>query len=259
MKNEPKKLIIANWKMNPLTLREAQRIFDASCSAADGAKNIDLVIAPPFIYLSDLIQYCGEETFCAQDVCWEDPSKGGAYTGEVSATMLKKLGVEYCIVGHSERRQYLQETDVLIGKKLDATLKTGMTAILCVGEPLAIRKKGKAAVREYIKKQLAGSLKAIELKSYRADKLVIAYEPIWAIGTGVVPTVEDAGEVIDLIRTVLVTGYSVKQARILYGGSVNSKNIGKFLSHKGIDGALVGGASIDVKEISKLISVVANS
>lgn len=242
--------------MNPLTLREAQHIFDASCTAVEETKNIDLVIAPPFIYLSDLINYCGEEVFAAQDVCWEDPSKGGAYTGEVSATMLKKMGVEYVIIGHSERRQYLQETDALIGKKVAATIKAGMTAVLCVGEPIEIRKKKPAAVKQYIRKQLDGALKEAKLSAPQAKKLVIAYEPIWAIGTGVTPTVEEAGEVIDFIRQTLHTAYHIPHVSILYGGSVNSKSIGAFLSHEGIDGALVGGASINPKEFSKMISIV---
>ncbi len=248
-----KKLIIANWKMNPLTLREAQRIFDSSCSAADAAKNVDLVIAPPFVYLNDLINYCDEESFGAQDVCWEDPSKGGAYTGEVSATMLKKMGVEYVIVGHSERRQYLQETDAFIGKKVAVTIKAGMVAVLCVGEPIEVRKKGLSTVKQYIRKQLDGAFKEMKFTALQSKKIVIAYEPIWAIGTGMTPTAADAGEVIDFIRTVLDADYSIKQTRILYGGSVNSKNIKGFLEYQGIDGALVGGASVDPKEFSKMI------
>lgn len=252
-----KKLIIANWKMNPLTLREAQRIFDSSCSAADAADNVDLVIAPPFIYLNDLINYCNEESFGAQDVCWEDPTKGGAYTGEVSATMLKKMGVGYVIIGHSERRQYLQEADALIGKKLAATINAGMTAVLCVGEPNEVHKKGMSAVKQYIRKQLDGAFKGMKFTVLQSKKLVVAYEPIWAIGTGAPPTVEDAGEVIDFIRMILDAGYSIKQARILYGGSVNSKNIKGFLQRQGIDGALVGGASVNPKEFSKMIVITA--
>lgn len=255
-----KKLIIANWKMNPLTLREAQRIFDSSCSAADDAKSVDLVIAPPFVYLNDLINYCGEEVFAAQDVCWEDPSKGGAYTGEVSATMLKKMGVSYAIIGHSERRQYLDESDTLIGEKVAVAIKAGLTAVLCVGEPLAIRKKGSTEIKKYIKKQLKGALSAIELSSSQSNKLVIAYEPIWAISTSSAKsheeTPEDAAEMAVFIKSILATSYDIQAIRVLYGGSVNSKNVKGFLEYEDIDGALVGGASIDPKEFSKLISIV---
>lgn len=250
-----KKLIIANWKMNPLTLREAGILVDAVESAES---NADIVIAPPFVFTEYVSSVTSAETkLGAQDVCWEDPAKGGAYTGEVSATMLKKMGVEYVIVGHSERRQYSQETDALIGKKVAVTIKAGMTAVLCVGESLAIRKKGTSEIKKYIKKQLSGALSGIELSKSQAHKLVIAYEPIWAIGTGKAATLEDALGVITYIRSILTTNHHIPTTRILYGGSVDSKNIKGFLSDEDIDGALVGGASVNPKEFSKMIAIVA--
>jgi triosephosphate isomerase len=254
MKNENKKLIIANWKMNPLTLREAGALVDAVDHAGSG---VDVVVAPPFVFIEYVSSIISTGTkLGAQDVCWEDPNKGGAYTGEVSASMLKKMGVEYVIVGHSERRQYLQETDALIGKKLAMTIKAGMAAVLCVGEPTEIRKKGMAEVKKYIKKQITGALNDLPLTSLRANKLSIAYEPIWAIGTGKAATPEDALEVITYIKSILTTNYHIPTTRVLYGGSVNAKNILEFVGRNEIDGALIGGASVNPKEFNKMLKII---
>ncbi|EKD24247.1 MAG: hypothetical protein ACD_81C00070G0004 [uncultured bacterium] len=255
-----KKLIIANWKMHPLTLREAGVLVDV---VEDAQSNIDIVLAPPFVFIEHVACLTSPEIkIGAQDVYWEDPSKGGAYTGEISASMLKKLGVTYVIVGHSERRQYLQETDAMIGAKLATAIKAGLVGVLCVGEPMTIRSKGKAAVKQYIRKQLDGAFRDMRAPLLQSKKIVIAYEPIWAISTSGEKnheeTPEDAVEVISYIKSILAADYAVPTVRVLYGGSVNSKNITGFVEQEAIDGALVGGASVDKKEFKKIVAIVSN-
>jgi triosephosphate isomerase len=209
-----KKIIIGNWKMNPNSLAEAKRLFDA-------VKKTKAVICPPFVYLSKFkYKFLG-----AQDCFWE---QGGAYTGEVSPKMLRDLGVKYVIIGHSERRA-LGETEEIIEKKLRAVLKVGLIPILCVGE-----KKGENA-RKVINKQLNGNLKGV----------IIAYEPIWAIGTGNFCSAEKANKIREFIKQKI-------DNKILYGGSVNSK-IAKDYIDVGFDGLLVGGASLDAKEFIKIV------
>ncbi len=271
------KILIFNWKMNPGSLGKAKRIFNsilnssAKGGSVSGGKshilNSEIVVAPPFVYLPILSSVVGRKSLvklASQDVFW---ASSGAYTGEISPIMLKNLGVEYVIVGHSERREYLNETDEMINKKVLAALKAGLKAILCVGEPereLGIKnyELGIKKAKDYIKKQLEKDLKGIKSlvvgRRSLVSNLLIAYEPVWAISTenGKSDTPEDALEMIKFIKSLVVSRWSLV-VPVLYGGSVDSKNIAKFLKHPEIDGALVGHASLKAKEVKDIIELTA--
>ncbi|MFA5099221.1 MAG: triose-phosphate isomerase, partial [Candidatus Paceibacterota bacterium] len=180
-------------------------------------------------------------------------------TGEISPDMLKDFGAEYVIVGHSERRKYLNETDELINKKVIAGLNGGLKVILCIGENLAIRRLGIKAVKKFVKNQLQKDLKSITT-NYKSQttNLIIAYEPIWAIGTGKACNPEDALEIIKFIKQALSIKYKYKVSsiKVLYGGSVDGKNVADFIKYKDIDGVLVGGASLKPKEVLEIIKKV---
>lgn len=235
-----KKIIALNWKMNPASIKEAKEISKIVSSS-------DVIIFPPFIYLGMSLGL-KKAKLGAQDTFWENPPAGGAYTGEISSLMLKNIGVEYVIIGHSERRKWQNETDEIINKKIKLALKTGLKVILCVGESIQIRKKGLKSIKDFIKKQIQKDLQKVHSSLLKVQgSLTIAYEPIWAIGTGNFCKPEDALEIIKFIK-------NLSDSRVLYGGSVNSKNILNFLKYKEIDGVLVGGASIDKKELKSIIA-----
>lgn len=248
-----KKIIAFNWKMNPQSFSEAKKIFNAYSTSL----NANIIICPPFVYLSELKNLKTEKLknlkLGAQDVFWEN---SGAYTGEISPKMLKNLGAEYVIIGHSERRQILGEADEMINKKVLAALEIGLKVILCVGEPLAIRKKGKKAVENFIKSQLQKDLKNVARFKIQDSRLVIAYEPIWAINTDHSDTPEDACEIINFIKKTLNAKPYTLNSQILYGGSVDSQNIKNFLQYKEIDGFLIGHASLNPKEIKNIINII---
>lgn len=212
------KLLVANWKMNPQTAAEAIQL-----ARAIDKKNV--VIAAPFVYLANLKLKIKNSELCAQDVFWQEK---GAYTGEISPMMLKKLGVEYVIIGHSERR-VLGETDEIINKKIKAALSVGLKIILCVSE------------KKFIQNQIRKDLKGIKIIN-----LIIAYEPTWAIGTGKADTQENSKKVLNFIKSLFKD-----KLKVLYGGSVNSKNAAGFLNM--FDGLLVGNASLNAKEFGKII------
>ena len=264
-----KKLIVANWKMNPDSLGRAISLAKKIDAGIPKKKNIEVVIAPPFPFLERVRGQVSRVKIGAQDAFWEDT---GAYTGEVSATMLKHSGVEYVIIGHSERRTFLRETDEMVNKKVLASLRAGLKVILCVGEPLAVRKKGLVAAKNHVKRQLKKDLEGVSSllskKSLRKSAfglresaLVIAYEPIWAIstsGTGKIDTPEDAGGMIRFIKSILHPKPYNLNPRVLYGGSVDSQNARSFICYNGIDGALVGGASLKAEEFVKIIRSMSN-
>ena len=238
------KLLVANWKLNPQIEAEAVRLARAS-----DAKNI--VIAPPFPFLVAVGKALKRATLGAQDVFWK---LHGAYTGGVSPLMLRALGVRYVIVGHSERRA-LGETDTMVNKKARAALRAGLAPILCVGEPLAVRRKGLAAAKRFVAHQLRADLRGVSPSSVISHQSsVVAYEPLWAIGTGRAATPADAAEMAEFIKGLLVKSYKLKVS-VLYGGSVNVRNAGAFLAEPAIDGALVGGASLQAAEFRKMISI----
>ena len=231
------KLIIANWKLNPETLSKAKKL-----ALAEDYGNV--VIAPPFLYLEALRGTLKSASLAAQDVFWEET---GAYTGEISPSQLKDVGVEYVLVGHSERRGYFGETDSTVNKKVKAALSAGLRVILCVGEGLEIRKRGIESAKRFITDQLSIDLKGVQ-KKY-SKNMIIAYEPIWAIGTGDSDIPEETAEISAYIKNL--TGV----VKVLYGGSVNSSNAAEFLKKKDIDGALVGGASLKSKEFQEIVAI----
>jgi triosephosphate isomerase len=248
-----KKLIVANWKLNPDSLKEAEHMF-ASLAKASVPSGVEAVIAPPYPYLAAAkLAFRGSDyKLGAQDVFW---AEGGAFTGEVSVRMLKHLGVKYVIAGHSERRRFLKETDEEVAEKVKAILEGGLTAILCVGEPASVRNRGKAAAKKFVLEQLKDAFAlSPELKKH----LVIAYEPVWAISTmgpdAKEDSPQDAADIIEHIKEFLSLKTGV-MPRVLYGGSVSSKNIGYFLAENTIDGSLVGRASLDAKEFQKITDI----
>lgn len=248
-----KKLLIANWKLNPAKVKDATALF----AAAKGIKNIketEVVVCPPYPFLSLLAKDAkGSKVMLgAQNMFWEEE---GAYTGEVSIGMLQDFGVRYVIIGHSERRRVLLESDEMVAKKVELALKHKLRVVLCVGEPEIVRKKGMRAAIEFVKKQLALDLAKVE--KVGADDLVIAYEPIWAIsGTGgMADSPSEAIEVVSVIKDVLSVKLKVR-LRVIYGGSVTSKNVHSFVHYDGVDGALVGGASLSAKEFKKIVEIV---
>ncbi len=238
------KFFVANWKLNPQTEKEA--IFLAK---AEDFQNV--VIAPPFPFLKSVSTNLKKSKIAAQNIFWE---KSGAYTGEVSPAMLGSLNVEYVIIGHSERRKIFNETDEIINKKIQTALEMGLKIILCVGENWVVRKKGLSKTRNFIKNQLKKDLKISKNLKLAFNNLIIAYEPVWAIGTGKSDNPKETAEIIGFIKKFLIEYYKLK-ARVLYGGSVNSKNAKYFLEKKEIDGVLVGGASLKPEEFKKIVKV----
>jgi triosephosphate isomerase (TIM) len=251
---ERRPIIAANWKMHKTHLEAIQTVQKLSYLLDEGdAERVEVVIAPPFTSLrsietllqSDRLPY----ELGAQDVHWEDH---GAFTGEISPSMLKALNVRFVIVGHSERREHFGETDETVNKKVRAVFKAGMTPILCVGETLQERDTG--GTEDKIRRQVAAAVKGVAGED--ASTLVVAYEPIWAIGTGRNAEPADAGQVIGLIRETLASALSSDAAaaiRVQYGGSVKAGNIRGFMAHPEIDGALVGGASLDPEEFALIV------
>ncbi len=249
-----RKIIIAgNWKMNKTQIEAIEFVNQLKRAIAD-IQEVDIVVCPPFTALADVKDVLLESNIGlgAQNLFWED---SGAYTGEVSAPMLKSLDVQYVIIGHSERRQYFQETDVTVNKRLKSALKHGLIPIVCIGETLAEREAGKTFV--VIKTQCVGGLQGMSVEEMK--KIILAYEPVWAIGTGKTATPEQAQEVHAFIRRQLQEMFDEETAaevRIQYGGSVKPDNTNDLMSQPDIDGALVGGASL---KADSFVDIIKNS
>lgn len=243
-------LIAGNWKMHT-TLAGARVLAAAVAEAARGLTDREVAIAPPFTALAavgEALRGSGVR-LAAQNVCWQEQ---GAFTGEVSPSMLRELGCGMAIVGHSERRHIFAESDALINRRLAGALAHGLTTVLCIGETLAERETGRTMA--VLEQQLRAGLAGITLDDPGA--LVIAYEPVWAIGTGKTASVEQAQEVHEFVRNLLAALYEKSIAghmRILYGGSVNSANIDDLLRQQDIDGALVGGASLAAESFARIM------
>ena len=256
-----KKIIIGNWKMNPLTLKEAEKLFGAVAKNISGVKKTEVVICPPFLYLEKLRKFSRKIKLGAQDAFWGD---AGAFTGEISAEMLYNLGVKYVILGHSERRampvrQSLGvgggETNEIINKKIKSALASGLRPILCVGENLRDENHG---YFNLVKTQLEECLAGISKNSI--SKIVIAYEPVWAISSTLDrkdATPEDSKEMAIFIRKIISDkfGSDAGKMRIIYGGSANEKDAGSFLRDGGVDGLLPGRASLDAKKFAEIINI----
>jgi triosephosphate isomerase len=249
---DPKRrpILAGNWKMN-MTATQARELTSKLIPLVSGVKDREIVLGPPFTALASVAGTIKGTNIAlaAQNVHWEDK---GAYTGEISAEMLLDLGCKYVIIGHSERRQYFGETDGTVNKKLRQALNRGLLPIVCVGETLAEREAGK--VSEVIDRQVAGALTGITAEEMQ--KTVVAYEPVWAIGTGKTATPQQANEVHILIRQKVQALYRPEVAeglRIQYGGSVTPENVSSLMAMPDIDGALVGGASLKPESFAALV------
>ncbi|WP_169945707.1 triose-phosphate isomerase [Microbispora sp. H11081] len=248
-----KPLFAGNWKMNLNHLEAINLVQKLAFTLTDrDYDKADVAVIPPFTDLRSVQTLVDADklriAYGAQDLSAKD---SGAYTGEISGAMLSKLGCTYALVGHSERRQYHAEDEALCNAKVKAAYRHSLTPILCVGEGLPVRQEGRHV--EHTLAQLDGALEGVPAEQVKS--IVIAYEPVWAIGTGEVATPKDAQEVCGAIRTRLAELYGDEVAsvvRILYGGSVKSDNVAGIMAEADIDGALVGGASLDAAEFAKI-------
>lgn len=245
-----KRFVIGNWKANPLSQKRASTIIRGIKAAAKNTKKVQVVVIPPTPFLVPAkkeIATTKSILLGAQDLFWEE---SGAFTGKTTPQMIKDVGAKYVIVGHSELRA-TGDTDDIVNKKIRAAIKAKLQVILCVGEK---KRDGEGNFIKFIREQLQAALVGIKPKDL--EQIVIAYEPIWAIGTGKVADESTALEMILLVRHTLTQLYSRKSAEkvtVLYGGSVNAKNCSAFLTHPEIGGFLVGGASLQPKEFSSII------
>mgnify|MGYP002759509094 CR=1 FL=1 len=253
-------LIAGNWKMNLNHLEAIQVVQKFAFKLPkDYFEVVDVAVIPPFTDIRSVQNLVEGDrlqlSYGAQDVSQHE---SGAYTGEVSAAMLAKLGCSWVVVGHSERRQYHDESSELVAKKAKAALGAGMTPIVCVGEPLDVREAGDHV--GFVVKQLRESV--ADLTPEELKRVVVAYEPVWAIGTGKVASAQDAQEVCQAIRqlwTELTDEDTSAQTRILYGGSVKTDSIAELISQPDVDGGLVGGASLDGEEFARLAAAAAKA
>lgn len=257
------KLVVGNWKMN-LTQEESASVLTALLAVVDPSTPVEVGICPPYLSISKASEVLkGSKVFLgAQDVFWKD---SGAFTGRVSAPMLKNAGVAACLIGHSETRGkfgkletpestvgFFAETDETVNLKIKALLAQGIVPILCCGETLAEREAGKTD--EVIRTQIKGALAGISASEFATG--VVAYEPVWAIGTGKVCESDEANRVCALVRTTLaevLDAATAAKIRVLYGGSVKSSNAAELFAKSDIDGGLVGGASLDAAEFNRII------
>jgi triosephosphate isomerase len=254
MADEKRRPIMAgNWKMNLNHLEAINLVQKLAFSLTEQQlTDVEVAVLPPFTSLRSVqTAVDGDKVLLAYGAQDLSPHAGGAYTGDISGAMLAKLGCTYVTVGHSERRQYHNEDDALVNAKIRAAYATGLTPIFCVGEGLPVREEGN---------QVAHGLAQVDagldgLKAEQVQKIVIAYEPVWAIGTGKTATPDDAQEVCGAIRARLVESYGADVAnavRIQYGGSVKAGNIAAIMARPDVDGALVGGASLDAEEFASI-------
>ncbi len=244
-------VIAGNWKMYK-TRADTRAFFDAFKPLSAGSKHCDIIVAPPFSAIAAAVEaaQATEIAIAAQDMYWE---REGAFTGEISARMLVDAGCRTVIVGHSERRQYFGETDAWVHRKTKAALEAGLIPIVCVGEMLAERDANRT--EEVLKRQFDGALAALTPAEF--SRILLAYEPVWAIGTGRTATPDMAAEAHRHLRNLAAARFTVEQAsalRILYGGSVKPENIKGLMAEWEIDGALVGGASLDPKSFAAIVN-----
>ncbi|MEK7167148.1 MAG: triose-phosphate isomerase [Patescibacteria group bacterium] len=236
-------IFIANWKMN-LNKKETLELTKNIVKKVK-IKKMDIILCPSFTALFDVQKILSNSNIKlgAQDVFWK---KNGAFTGEISASMLKEAGCQYVIIGHSDRRLLLKETDEMINKKIKSCLKFGLIPILCIGEKSL--KTNKPSIDEQLKKDLKG------VSQKEIKKVIIVYEPTWAIGTGNYCQPDQALKKIKIIKNIFNSKFKIQNLKVLYGGSVDSKNINDYLKNPEINGVLVGGASLKINEIVKMIN-----
>jgi triosephosphate isomerase (TIM) len=251
MTTPTKPLVIGNWKMN-LDFVEAVHLGQQIGVLLKNrpAEHTEVVVAPPFVDLRSVTSIVASErmamTVAAQHV---NPNENGAHTGEISVPMLQRLGVEWVLIGHSERRANYDMDDVTVALTLRAVVRSGLKAVLCVGEALDVREEGDQD--EWVRRQLRAALDGLDEKY--AELVTVAYEPIWAIGTGLTATSEQVHEMTVHIRSVLA-GLKLGEARVLYGGSVNAENAASLVAEGHVDGFLVGGASLKAESFLAIIS-----
>jgi len=249
-------IIAGNWKMHK-TIEEAVALVKEMLPGLEEVKGVEKVLCPPFVSLAAVAELlrASDVRLGAQDLFWEDQ---GAYTGEISPLMLKGL-CQYVIIGHSERRRYFGETDEAVNRKVKAALRHGLVPIVCVGENLEENEAGRT--REVVSRQVRGALAGLSAEEVQG--LVIAYEPVWAIGTGKPATGEGANSVIgQVVRGTIAELYdeaTAQAVRVQYGGSVSPKNIAEFMAQPEIDGALVGGASLRGADFVEIVRITART
>jgi len=244
-------LIAGNWKMH-MTGADAKMLAEKVAAAGRGATERDILLAPPFTAVGVVSEVVADADIivAGQNVCWEEQ---GAFTGEISPLMLKDIGAAAALVGHSERRQIFKESDQLINQRLLGGLKHGLMIVLCIGETLDERESGQTLA--VLEKQIRAGLDGVSVADMA--RVVIAYEPVWAIGTGKTASTEQAQEVHGFIRKLVVGLYEKNIAeglRILYGGSVKPANVDELMAQPDIDGALVGGAALDAESFGRIIN-----
>ena len=247
------RMIAGNWKMNETYSEGVVLAQGLAKELADGTGDVDVVVCPPAVDLKGVAEVIEQENapfaLGAQNVYWEE---SGAFTGETAPNMLTNIGATYCIIGHSERRGYFGETDEDINKKAKALMAHGIVPISCCGESLEVREAGKHV--EFVVDQIKKDTEGLEITD--SSKYVVAYEPIWAIGTGKTATADDAQEVCGAIRKTLADIFGKETAdgiRVLYGGSAKPNNVAGFLEKEDVDGALVGGASLKVDSFAAMV------
>ena len=246
-----KSLIAGNWKMHK-TVAEAKLLAEQVAAAGPPAPDREVLLAPPFTALGAVVEAVGSSGIivAGQNVCWEQQ---GAFTGEISPSMLKDQGAAAAIVGHSERRQIFGETDAMINRRMRGGLEHGLILVLCIGETLEERESGNTLA--ILEKQVRAGL--AEVSPAQMASVVVAYEPVWAIGTGKTATTGQAQEAHGFIRSLLADLYEKdigNSVRILYGGSVKPANVDELMAQPDIDGALVGGASLDAESFGRIIN-----
>jgi len=255
-----KSLIVANWKCNPTSQKEARALFGAIKKGVKNTKKATIVICPPFVYLPVLIASAfarrktsfGGLAFGLQDCFWKQK---GAYTGEVSPSMLKDVGYQYVIVGHSDRKKLFGETDEQVNKKVKAALTVRLTPILCIGETKHERERGETET--VVRRQLTGAFAGVTPGALK--HVVVCYEPVWAISPHGACDVDEAQRMGLLVRKVIAqryTPHTAKQLSVLYGGSVDHKNVAAYLEEAGFQGVLVGAASLKAAEFVKLVKAI---
>jgi len=245
-------LIIANWKCNPINQKEAERLFNSVKDGLKNIKNTEVVICPPFLYISNLKSRISNLKLGGQDCFWE---KSGAFTGGISPNQLFDIGCQYVILGHSERRIHFGETDEIINKKIKAAISAKLKPIFCIGETLKEKESG--GTQDILKSQIEKGLFGISEEEIK--NITIAYEPVWAIGTGNSCSLDETQKAILFIREIISKLYPniiIDNLRVLYGGSVNSENVGSYFNNSGVNGFLVGGASLKSQEFIKIVEII---
>ena len=246
-----KNIVVGNWKMN-LNREEGIKLVEEVISLVSSDNNVEVVFSPSFLYLHKVNKMCANDNLLQTASQNISHNESGAFTGEVSAKMVNSLNVKYTILGHSERREYFNETNIELKQKVDLSLKNNLEIIFCCGESLNQRESG--VHFDWIKQQLTESVFHLTEKEF--EKVVIAYEPIWAIGTGVTASSDQAEEIHQFVRNVITEKYNeniAENTSILYGGSCNPTNAKELFSKKNIDGGLIGGASVNAENFTRII------